>query len=96
LLANFGMDADMVDSVEIAGSFGYHLRESSLLNIGLLPPQFAGKIAFVGNSSMTGSIAFLMNTDLRSAMQGLIPGIAKVDLSNDQSFERTFLKYLTF
>jgi uncharacterized 2Fe-2S/4Fe-4S cluster protein (DUF4445 family) len=96
LLANFGMDADAVDSVEIAGSFGYHLRESSLLNIGLLPPQFAGKIAFVGNTSMTGSMAFLMNTELRSRMQGLIPGIDKVDLSNDPGFERTFVKYLTF
>jgi uncharacterized 2Fe-2S/4Fe-4S cluster protein (DUF4445 family) len=96
LLANFGMEADGVDSVEIAGSFGYHLRESSLLNIGILPPQFAGKIAFVGNTSMTGSIAFLMNTDLRAKMRGLIPGIDKVDLSNDQSFERAFLKYMAF
>jgi uncharacterized 2Fe-2S/4Fe-4S cluster protein (DUF4445 family) len=96
LLANFGMDAEAVDSVEIAGSFGYHLRESSLLNIGLLPPQFAGKIAFVGNSSITGGIAFLMNTDLRAKMQGLIPGIDRVDLSNDRSFERTFVKYLSF
>jgi uncharacterized 2Fe-2S/4Fe-4S cluster protein (DUF4445 family) len=96
LLANFGMEADGVDSVEIAGSFGYHLRESSLLNIGILPPQFVGKIAFVGNTSMTGSIAFLMNTDLRAKMEGLIPGIDKVDLSNDQSFERTFLKYMAF
>jgi uncharacterized 2Fe-2S/4Fe-4S cluster protein (DUF4445 family) len=96
LLASFGMDADAVDSVEIAGSFGYHLREASLLNIGLLPPSCAGKIAFVGNTSLTGGIAFLMNTDLRSAMQDLIPRIDKVDLSNDQSFERTFVKYLTF
>ena len=96
LLANFGLDAALVDSVEIAGSFGYHLRESSLLNIGLLPRDFTGKIAFVGNTSMTGSIAFLMNTDLRSRMQGLVPNIDKVDLSNDQSFERTFIKYLTF
>jgi uncharacterized 2Fe-2S/4Fe-4S cluster protein (DUF4445 family) len=96
LLANFGMDAAAVDSVEIAGSFGYHLRESSLLNIGLLPPRFAGKIAFVGNTSMTGSIALLMNTDLRARMRDLIPRIDKVDLSNDQSFERTFVKHLTF
>jgi uncharacterized 2Fe-2S/4Fe-4S cluster protein (DUF4445 family) len=96
LLTNSGLEADKVDSVEIAGSFGYHLKESSLLNIGLLPPQLAGKIAFVGNTSMTGGTAFLMNTDLRSRALDLIPGVAKVDLSNDPSFERTFVKYLTF
>jgi hypothetical protein len=37
-----------------------------------------------------------MNTDLRSGIQDLIPRIDKVDLSNDQAFERTFVKYLTF
>ncbi len=29
----------------IAGSFGYHLRAKSLINIGLLPKEFDGKIA---------------------------------------------------
>jgi uncharacterized 2Fe-2S/4Fe-4S cluster protein (DUF4445 family) len=96
LLAHFGMEAESVDTVEIAGSFGYHLRESSLLNIGLLPPAFAGKIAFVGNTSMTGGIAFLMNTDLRSRIQDLIPRIDQVELSNDPAFERTFIRHLTF
>jgi uncharacterized 2Fe-2S/4Fe-4S cluster protein (DUF4445 family) len=50
----------------------------------------------VGNTSMTGGTAFLMNTDLRARAQDLIPAVAKVDLSNDPSFERTFVKYLTF
>jgi uncharacterized 2Fe-2S/4Fe-4S cluster protein (DUF4445 family) len=85
-----------VDSVEIAGSFGYHLKESSLLNIGLLPPGLAGKIAFVGNTSITGGIAFLMNTDLRSRALDLIPAVARADLSDNPSFETTFVKYLSF
>jgi len=41
LLENKGVRASDVDKVLIAGSFGYHLREKSLINIGLLPKEFA-------------------------------------------------------
>jgi hypothetical protein len=42
------------------------------------------------------SIAFLTNTDLRPKMQDLIPQVDKMDLSDDKSFERAFVKYLPF
>jgi uncharacterized 2Fe-2S/4Fe-4S cluster protein (DUF4445 family) len=96
LLARFGLKSAEVDAVEIAGSFGYHLNEASLLNIGLLPPEFAGKVAFVGNTSMTGGVAFLMNTGFRSQMIALAGKVDQVELVNDKAFERTFIKYLSF
>jgi uncharacterized 2Fe-2S/4Fe-4S cluster protein (DUF4445 family) len=96
LLARFGMTPGDVDAVEIAGSFGYHLKESSLLNIGLLPPEFAGKVAFVGNTSLIGGIALLMNTEFRSRIQALVRRVDPVELSNDSTFERTFIQFLSF
>ena len=96
LLARFGLTAACVDAVEIAGSFGYHLREKSLLTIGLLPPEFAGKTAFVGNTSMTGGAAFLLNTHFRTQMTELVRTIDAVELANDKDFERTFIKHLSF
>jgi uncharacterized 2Fe-2S/4Fe-4S cluster protein (DUF4445 family) len=96
LLARFGLTAASVDAVEIAGSFGYHLREQSLLNIGLLPPEFAGKTAFIGNTSMSGGIAFLLNTHFRTRMTALVRKIDTVELACDKDFERTFIKYLSF
>jgi uncharacterized 2Fe-2S/4Fe-4S cluster protein (DUF4445 family) len=96
LLAHFNMTADDVDTLEIAGSFGYHLDEASLLNIGLLPPAFAGKTAFVGNTSMSGATAFLLNISFRSQMAELVNDIDVVELANDESFEKKFIKYLSF
>jgi uncharacterized 2Fe-2S/4Fe-4S cluster protein (DUF4445 family) len=96
LLAHFNMTADDVDSLEIAGSFGYHLNEASLLNIGLLPPAFAGKTAFVGNTSMSGAAAFLLNTGFRSRMAELVKGIDVVELANDEKFEKNFIRHLSF
>ncbi|MDR0877770.1 MAG: ASKHA domain-containing protein [Treponema sp.] len=96
LLAHFNMNAGDVDTLEIAGSFGYHLNEASLLNIGLLPPAFVGKTAFVGNTSMSGAAAFLLNTGFRSQMAKLVKEIDVVELANDEKFEKNFIKHLSF
>jgi len=61
-----------VDKVLIAGSFGYHLREKSLINIGLLPKEFEGKVEFVGNTSLSGAKAFLLNQTYREKMKEMV------------------------
>lgn len=96
LLARFGLQPAHVDRVEIAGSFGYHLNEESLLHIGLLPPDFAGKVSFAGNTSLSGGIAFLMNAGFRAQMTALAGQVEQVELARHQDFENAFIKYLSF
>ncbi|MGN1410494.1 MAG: ASKHA domain-containing protein, partial [Eubacteriales bacterium] len=88
--------AEDVDLVEIAGSFGYHLRAKSLINIGLLPKEFEGKVSFVGNTSKSGGKAFLLNTDLRRYMEELVGKIDSVELSNREGFNKIFVNALNF
>ncbi|MDR2785320.1 MAG: ASKHA domain-containing protein [Treponema sp.] len=96
LLARFDIRSNDVDRVIIAGSFGYHLDEKSLINTGLLPPQFAGKISFAGNTSLGGAAAFLMNVQLRERIGELTARVEKVELAQDSGFERSFIKYMGF
>jgi uncharacterized 2Fe-2S/4Fe-4S cluster protein (DUF4445 family) len=96
LLSRFNIAAPQVDSVRIAGSFGYHLCETSLLNTGLLPRAFAGKVSFAGNTSMSGAAAFLLNTGFREKMKKLVKRIDKVELAGDPAFEKTFIRNLGF
>lgn len=96
LLAKQNIDAAKVDVVEIAGSFGYHLRANSLINIGLLPPQFEGKVLFVGNTSKSGARAFLLNYDFRESIKEIVKQIGVVELGNTSDFERLFVKCLSF
>ncbi|MDR2752152.1 MAG: ASKHA domain-containing protein [Clostridiales bacterium] len=85
-----------VQRVEIAGSFGYHLSEKSLLNIKLLPQEFAGKIHFVGNTAIEGGIAFLLNTDVREVMADVAAKVKRIELANDASFQEAFVGALNF
>lgn len=96
LLKNKGLNAQDVDKVLIAGSFGFHLRAKSLVNIGLLPGEFEGKIDFIGNTSKSGGIAFLLNRSYRDSMKKLVSQVEVVELSGYADFDRMFVKQLEF
>jgi len=96
LLQEKGIDAVQVDRVLIAGSFGYHLRERSLLTLGLLPGEFAGMVEFVGNTSRSGGEALLLNTGLRLELEALIEEIEVVELTKRKDFDRVFLAAMGF
>ncbi|MDR2632760.1 MAG: ASKHA domain-containing protein [Treponema sp.] len=96
LLSRFNADAGDIDEIIIAGSFGYHLNERSLLNIGLLPPRRGGKISFAGNTSLSGAGAFLLNASLRGKMREVAARVENIELAQDAEFERSFIKYMGF
>lgn len=96
LLKNKDLVADEVDKVIIAGSFGYHLQESSLISVGLLPEEFKGKIDFIGNTSKTGGQAFLLGKKYRDKMKLLINEVEVIELASYPDFEKLFVSFISF
>lgn len=96
LLREAGVDAAQLDRVLIAGSFGFHLTARSLTDIGLLPPETAGRIEFVGNTAKSGGEAFLLNREARHEMTRVVQGIEVVELANCRDFDRVFVECLSF
>jgi uncharacterized 2Fe-2S/4Fe-4S cluster protein (DUF4445 family) len=87
---------DQVDRVLIAGSFGFHLRANSLINLGLLPREFKDRVEFVGNTSKSGARAFLLNYHLRAQLKNLVQKVHVLELANDPAFEKTFIQAILF
>ncbi|MCX7771619.1 MAG: ASKHA domain-containing protein [Clostridia bacterium] len=96
LLDSKGVKASDVDKVLIAGSFGYHLRAKSLINLGLLPREFEGKIDFVGNTSKSGGQAFLLNEEYRNQMKQVVQEVEVLELANYKDFDKVFVRCLGF
>ncbi|HWQ71599.1 MAG TPA: ASKHA domain-containing protein [Desulfitobacteriaceae bacterium] len=96
LMNSLQITAADVDRVQIAGSFGYHLRAKSLINIGLLPPEFADKIEFVGNTSKTGGQAFLLNRSHKTEMKRLTERVEVIELTDYENFDKVFVRFLNF
>ena len=87
---------DDIDRVFIAGSFGYHLRAKSLSNIGIIPKDLESKIEFVGNTSKTGGIAFLLNIDCREDMLKTVSETESLELADYPGFENLFISSMSF
>ena len=85
-----------LDRVYIAGSFGFHLKVSSLILTGIVPASLEEKIEFAGNTSKTGGIAFLADPSLRDKIAGEAAAVRAVDLSQYPHFEEMFVKYMSF
>ncbi|OPX43991.1 phenol hydroxylase P5 protein [Ruminiclostridium hungatei] len=96
LLESKGVKAGDVDKVLIAGSFGYHLRAKSLINIGLLPKEFDGKIEFMGNTSKSGGQAFLLNKTYRDQLEKIVKQVEVLELANFKGFDKVFVRCLGF
>lgn len=96
LLRETMLTAADVDKILIAGAFGYHLREKSLLAIGLLPAAFEGRIEFVGNTSKTGGMAFLLDKETRAEIKDVVSSVQTVELASYKDFDRTFVDFLRF
>lgn len=96
LLESKGVKASDVDKVLIAGSFGYHLRAKSLINIGLLPNEFDGKVEFIGNTSKSGGQAFLLNQTYRNELEESTSRVEVLELANYKDFDKVFVKCLNF
>lgn len=96
LMLSQGVGVQDVSQVLIAGSFGFHLQAKSLVNITLLPKEFEEKIEFVGNTSKTGGVAFLMNQEIREETKQIVQDICCVELSTIEGYNDLFVKCLNF
>ncbi len=96
LMLSQGVGVQEVSQVLIAGSFGFHLQAKSLVNITLLPKEFEEKIEFVGNTSKTGGVAFLMNQEIREETKQIVQDICCVELSTIEGYNDLFVKCLNF
>ncbi|WP_291583000.1 ASKHA domain-containing protein [Clostridium sp. UBA6640] len=96
LLKEVDDSIENIDHAIIAGSFGYHLKEESIRNVGIIPNGFKGDIKFVGNSSVEGAKLSLLNQDKLLEMMEIKDMVEVVDLSSKDYFQKYFIEALNF
>lgn len=96
LLQESGVQSEQVDRVLVAGQFGAHLSGESLIGAGLLPAAFAGKIHYVGNTSLAGAELCLISQAERQRSQNLFQNIRYLELSVWPDYEQALMKAMRF
>lgn len=96
LLKKAGIRMEELDKVMIAGQFGAHLPEESLIGTGILPEEVRGKLVYVGNSSKTGAYMALMSQKVRQEMEELSEDMEYMELAETENYERIFSESMIF
>ncbi len=92
----FGIQAQALDSVLLAGGFGNFIRRSSAKRIGLLPDIPSSKIEFIGNAALAGARNALSCRCCRDLAQDLSDNIQYFELAGRADFQQFYMEEMVY
>lgn len=99
LLLRYGIKAEEVSTVYLAGGFGYHINVHKAISIGLIPKEFTGKIKVIGNGSLLGAImcgAEETESESKTMLGRMAETVSEINLALDAEFNELYMKYMFF
>jgi uncharacterized 2Fe-2S/4Fe-4S cluster protein (DUF4445 family) len=94
--AGFEGDRAGLDTVYIAGGFGFFINLENAVTAGLLPESFSGKTAVCGNLSLKGAVRSLWDTDFSSRCREIVEKSESLELASDAGFMEAFAENMYF
>lgn len=96
LLRRFGIGCAEIDTVYLAGGFGFKIDTEKAISIGLLPEGFRGKIRVAGNTSLQGARACLFDGGTLAKAQALAHKAEEISLGGDAFFNQCYMDAMCF
>lgn len=90
LAEKFGIKAEEIKKIYLAGSFGKHVDLENARIIGLLPQN--GEVIFAGDSAVSGAKIALKSVREREEIERVVKRVEYVELSTERDFQRTYLR----
>lgn len=96
LLLRYGITKEQVDTVYIAGGFGFKLSLEKAVMIGLLPEEFQRKTKILGNSALGGAVKYLTEPDAAEKAEKIKRIAEEIGLSKDKDFNELYMEHMFF
>lgn len=96
LIRRYGITYHQINTVYLAGGFGYKINIEKAIHIGLLPKELAGKIKAIGNSSLAGAKLYLLEKDAKDRIKNIISVAEEINLANDKDFNDLYVDNMFF
>ncbi len=93
LMKNYG--AADIDTLYLAGGFGYGLDIKKAANIGLIPRALADRVKILGNSALGGAARYAAE-DGGERIDRIRKLCSGINLGNDDAFNETYIKNMNF
>jgi uncharacterized 2Fe-2S/4Fe-4S cluster protein (DUF4445 family) len=96
LLRELGVEADDIQQVLLAGSFGAYLSPASAVKIGLVPRMALPRIVSAGNVASEGAKMSALSVRERAEARSIVHEVEYVELSGREDFNDMFIDQLAF
>ena len=96
LLREAGLKSNQLETVVVAGGFGFHLQLANAITVGLLPNVPLNRFRVVGNSSLGGASQVLKDPSLLEKLEYFCKNVRVVELNLLKSFEDEYLDAMVF
>lgn len=96
LILRYGVPREKIETVYLAGGFGFKLDIAKAIAIGMLPEEFSDRIKTVGNSSLGGAAEFLTDPRGRDRIEEIVQVSREVNLSSDKEFNEFYMDAMFF
>ncbi len=91
LMGELDLDPRTIETMYIAGAFGFFLNPVSAKAIGLYQEIAADRIRLVGNAAVAGARQLLLSTKSRNEAEEVVKRVEYVDLATRKDFRKIFL-----
>lgn len=85
-----------LSKVLVAGQFGSHLPNTSLVGTGILPKEVFSKIVYLGNTSKSGAYMALLSKKVKKEIQEISKKMEYVELAVFEGYEDIFRESLYY
>ena len=92
LLKHAGLEISELDTIYLAGNFGYHLNIKKAMGIGLLNNAWKTKIKLLGNTSLSGASNYLCGCIDESKVTSIINRAREIYFSKDPDFNDKYIQ----
>ncbi len=90
LCHQWGIEATELDRILLAGAFGNHLRETSLVRSDMIPALPTGRTRFIGNTAWMGAKMLLLSKTAFFQAEKLRQHVTYYELSGRSDFQMEF------
>ena len=95
LCESAGLHCEDVSKLYVAGGLGYYLAEKSMLETGLIPAPFGGKLETPGNTALAGAVRCLLEQE-RTKVCATASSIEICELTGRSDFSDRFIDAMCF
>ncbi len=94
LLQRAHLQPDDIDTVFLAGGFGFYMDRHSVVGCGLLPGFRVEQIDLAGNTALAGAYLALTDSSVLREMKRIAEDLEIIELNRDPDFESQYIDHL--